>query len=71
MNDTQKCPCRSGHGQSSKPASKVYLVCNLQICYILAAEISIEDDAAAEADVVHVIVGVLQREELEEARQQP
>lgn len=56
---------------SNMPKSRPHLVCNLQVCQVLAAEISAEDDAAAEADVVHVVVGMLQREELEEARQQP
>lgn len=44
------------------------LVSHLHACQLQGGEVGIHNDQTAQADVVHVVVGVLQGQELKEAR---
>lgn len=54
--------------QAQQTACRVpHLVCCCQLQQLLVAEAATDHQLPAQPDVVHVVVGVLQREELEEA----
>ena len=47
-----------------------YLLCNTHVSQLLRGQVSVGDDQAAQADVVHIVVGVLQGQELEKTGHQ-
>lgn len=58
------------HMDSSARLETGYLVSYLQVGQVLGGQVCIENNEPAQADVVHIVVRMLQRQKLEKAWQQ-